>query len=262
MKKLITLFALFTFVLGMNAQNIFEVGDKKVDFTIGVGAIRYADHTRATFDQHMNLEWGVTKLGERVTLGVGFAVNNNYGGRFESIISGKYDYKYTQTTSTTATGANSQSLVTKKEEVSRQGYGTANADITRDDINAMATVSFHFSPMKKLDTYVKVGLGIGFESYVIDNICGIEGFSAANENKLVGNNITVQYRYNDLDHTNWNEYDPKVTAAVAAYIGATYFFNEEWGLDAQVGMVSANLSNKSKNANAFGLFALGVAYKF
>ena len=253
MKKFITLFALLALVLGVNAQNVFDVGEKKADFNIGVGIINYADRPRATFDQHLNLEWGVAKLGEKVTLGVGFVLNNTYGGEFDAVVTGEYDYKYSKTTNTGG--------VTRKEEITRKGSGTADADVTRDDINAMATVSFHYSPLKNLDTYVKVGAGFGCLSYSINNVYNREGFYTENVNNLSGSTL-VKYRYDDLEHANWNGYDPKIVASVAAYIGATYYFNDEWGLDAQIGLISANLTNKAKHANAFALFALGVAYKF
>ena len=256
MKKLITLFALFAIVVGVNAQNVFEVGDKRIDINLGGGIINYAERPRMTFDQHINLEWIVAKLGKKVTLGVGFAVNNTYGGFKETEMTGEYDYMYTITTTT------NNAAVDKQE--SRKGIGRADAEISRDDINAMATVSFHYSPTKKLDTYVKIGAGIGGLSYIIDDINVIEGFDSKNVHRASSSNPNniVTYRYNDLDHTNWNGYEPNVAGSVAAYIGATYYFNDELGLDAQVGLVSANLSNKAKNANAFSLFALGIAYKF
>ncbi len=253
MKKFITLFALFAIVLGVNAQNVFNVGEKRGDLNIGVGIINYHDRTRATFDQHVNFEWGVAKLGEKVTLGVGFALNNTYGGQFDAVLAGDYDYKYIKTTTT--------GNVTKAETITRKGTGTADADIVRDDINLMGTVSFHYSPLKNLDTYVKVGVGIGCLSYSINDVCNREGFSYENVNKLSGNTLT-KYRYNDLEHANWYGYDPKVVGSVAAYIGATYFIDDVWGIDAQIGLLSSNLCNKAKHSNAFGLFALGVAYKF
>ena len=256
MKKLITLFALFAIVLGVNAQNVFEVGDKRVDINIGGGIVNYTECPKMSFDQHINLEWIVAKLGKKVSLGVGMALNNIYGGFKEAVISGEYDYTYTKTISTYNTAV--------VEQVARKGKGTADADISRDDINAMATVSFHYSPTKKLDTYIKVGAGFGCISYIVDNVYTREGFYSENVYKALDNshNAMVRYRYNDLDHTNWPEYDIKFAGSVAAYIGATYYFNGELGLDAQIGLISANLSNKAKNANAFSLFALGIAYKF
>ena len=256
MKKFITLFALLAIVLGVNAQNIFEIGDKRIDINLGGGIINYAEQPKMTFDQHINMEWIVAKLGKKVSLGVGFALNNIYGGFKETTMTGEYNYMYTKTTTT-----NNAAVV---EQIPRMGIGTADADISRDDINAMATVSFHYSPTKKLDTYVKIGAGIGGLSYIIDDICNIEGFHSENVHKASSSNpnAMVTYRYNDLDHTIWDGYEPNVAASVAAYIGATYYFNDELGLDAQVGLVSANLTNKAKNANAFSLFALGIAYKF
>ena len=100
MKKLITLFALLAIVLGVNAQNIFEVGDKRIDINLGGGIINYAEQPKMTFDQHINLEWIVAKLGKKVSLGVGFALNNIYGGFKETTMTGEYNYMYTKTTTT------------------------------------------------------------------------------------------------------------------------------------------------------------------
>ena len=91
MKRFLILSLLFVFTMGVSAQGVFGVGDKKVDFTIGVGKVR---HTGATFDQHVNMEWGVAKIADKFTIGVGFSVNNTYGGKVVGTIAGEYDYTY------------------------------------------------------------------------------------------------------------------------------------------------------------------------
>lgn len=130
-----------------------------MDLTIGVGTIAYLDKSRATFDQHFGMEWGVCKIAQKFTLGIGFAVNNSYGGQFEGVASGSYDYTYKHTFrgKMYSYASNSWKTFNETNDKQRKGTGYADADIAREDINAMFTIAMHFSPMQKLDTYVKVG---------------------------------------------------------------------------------------------------------
>lgn len=264
MKKLIVLFTLLAFTLGINAQNLFDKGSKKVDLTIGVGTVR---GTGATFDQHLNMEWGVAKIGDKFTIGAGFAVNNSYGGKFTSTIYGEYDYTYTRKDYIKVKNKMNRWVAShERKEIQREGYGTATANVLREDFNAMATVSFHYSPIKKLDTYAKLGLGIGCKTYVFKKIRNEKGFSNADvKNKVIVDNSErhseVTYKYNDLDHVEWQGYKAKVSASMALYVGATYYITDNWGIDAQIGMISSNLEGKYY-PNSFGIFAVGASYKF
>ena len=264
MKKLIVLFTLLAFTFGLNAQNLFDEGTKKVDLTIGVGTVRGSG---ATFDQHVNMEWGVAKIANNFTIGVGFSVNNSYGAGFESTIYGEYEYSYTQKNTLKVKNSHNrwvQSTETKK--VKREGYGTANANVAREDFNAMVTASIHYSPIKKLDTYAKIGLGVGCKTYVVNNIKNEKGFKEANiDNKQILNNSErkswISYKYNDLDHVEWSTPKAKAAASMALYVGATYYITDNWGVDAQIGMISSNLEGKYY-PNSFGIFAVGASYKF
>ena len=263
MKKLIVLFTLLAFTLGINAQNLFDKGSKKVDLTIGVGTVR---GTGATFDQHVNTEWGVAKISDKFTIGVGFAVNNSYGGGVESTIYGEYDYSYKQTTTTKTKNANNRWVQSSQSKnVKREGYGSAKANLAREDFNAMVTASFHYSPIKKLDTYAKIGLGVGCKTYITNNLSNTNGFNEANvQNKsIVDNNERkswITYKYNDLDHVEWNTPKAKAAAAMALYVGATYYITDNWGVDAQIGMISSVL--QKSYTNSFAIFAVGASYKF
>ncbi|MBR4118862.1 MAG: hypothetical protein IKK64_02140 [Bacteroidales bacterium] len=262
MKRFLILSLLFVFTMGVSAQGVFGVGDKKVDLTIGVGKVR---HTGATFDQHVNMEWGVAKIADKFTIGVGFSVNNTYGGKVVGTIYGEYDYKYTQTHIGRVYNMREDRWVNTSEtrKIRRHDTGSATADIKREDVNAMAIVSFHYSPIKKLDTYARLGLGIGCKTYLFKNIRDEKGFKKADEKIEINNNNmhgTTTFKYNDLDHVTWSGYKAKPAAAMALYVGATYYITDNWGVDAQIGMISSVL--KKTYENSFAVFAVGASYKF
>ncbi|MBR5323487.1 MAG: hypothetical protein IKV14_01530 [Muribaculaceae bacterium] len=264
MKKLGILSILVAIAIGVNAQNIFDKGSKKIDLTIGIGSVR---HLGATFDQHVNMEWGVAKIGDKFTIGVGFAVNNSYGGVNESTIYGEYDYTYSQTYTTKIKNSHNRWVQSsEKKDVKREGYGSATANVGREDFNTMLTASFHYSPIKKLDTYAKIGLGVGCKTYVFNKIRNENGFKEANikDKKILDNSERkswISYSYNDLDNVEWQGYKAKVAASMALYVGATYYITDNWGIDTQIGMISSNLEGKYY-PNSFGIFAVGASYKF
>ncbi|MBR2476112.1 MAG: hypothetical protein IKB57_06195 [Bacteroidaceae bacterium] len=263
MKRFLILSLLFVFTMGVSAQGVFGVGDKKVDFTIGVGKVR---HIGATFDQHVNMEWGVAKIADKFTIGVGFSVNNTYGGKVVGAIAGEYDYTYNVSYRTSVRRNNRWIPGNETQQRKREGYGSATADIKREDFNAMAMVSFHYSPIKKLDTYARLGLGIGCKTYLFKNIRNEEDFNKADvkDKKIIENSERrsyMSYKYNDLDHVNWIGYKAKPVASMALYVGATYYITDNWGVDGQIGLISGNLRKKAY-PNSLAVFAVGASYKF
>ena len=54
----------------------------------------YPDNSKVTFDQHLGMEWGIANFGDRFTIGLGFNINNTYGGTLEGKVAGEYDYTY------------------------------------------------------------------------------------------------------------------------------------------------------------------------
>lgn len=156
--------------------------------------------------------------------------------------------------------------ISVNEKRRREGVGTADADVSREDINIMPTVALHYSPMKKLDTYVKIGVGVGMMNYLFSNFRNENGFKSVNinnhtENKLY--DVYTTYSYNDLDHVDWEGYKIRPSVAVAAYIGATYMLTDKWGLDAQLGLVSSCLKeSKYKYPASYSIFAIGASYRF
>ncbi len=130
----------------------------------------------------------------------------------------------------------------------------------------MAMVSFHYSPIKKLDTYARLGLGIGCKTYMFKKIRNEEDFNKADvkDKKIIENSERrsyMSYKYNDLDHVNWIGYKAKPVASMALYVGATYYITDNWGIDGQIGLISGNLRKKAY-ANSLAVFAVGASYKF
>lgn len=249
------------------AQETFNDGSRIMELTAGVGVIANPGSKLTTFDQHFTMEWGVKTIADKFTLGVGFAVNNSWGGKDATVL-GTYDYSY----STHYSGKVYKYSTGKWENINetkttrRQGFGTADAKLSRDDINALAIVSLHYSPMKRLDTYVRLGVGACYMHYITSNIHNETGFKEADVNHYSETKLSqerVVYSFNDLDHVEWEGADDKVGASLAAYVGANYALTDKWGVSAQVGLVSANIKGATKGAaNQYGVFAVGASYSF
>ena len=268
MKKFLILPLAAAFVFNAAAQETFSNGDTKVGLTIGVGTVAYADKNRATFDQHLTMEWGVASVADKFTIGVGFAINNQYGGQYEGMVAGEYKYQYyrQQYGSQYSFSKDKWERYDDSKYVTREGGGTATADVAREDVDALFIASLHFSPMDRLDTYCTLGLGVGCMSYVTSNYRNTSGFSDADFNEHRETQYTdsyIRFKYNDLDHVKWKGMKSKVVPSMAFYIGATYYLNSNWGLDAQLGLINANFKGAKKGyANSYGVFALGASYKF
>lgn len=265
MKKLIVLGTIFMSTVAMNAQS-FEVGNKKADLTVGVGVVDFGK-VRATFDQHFNMEWGITNVADKFTLGVGFAVNNAYGAKHESAALGSYDYEYTRIVSTREKNSNNRWVTSSdRDEIRRKGNGAASCDEAIEDLNAMATVSLHYSPKSGLDTYAKIGVGAGVKTSVLSNFHDEVGFAEINyEHTSEGKTkeITTRYSFKDIDHVSWEGKSAKIAPAFAIYLGATYYINSIWGIDAQLGLVSSNIKvSDTGNPSSYSIVAIGASYKF
>ncbi len=250
------------------AQCVFNKGDRKADLTVGVGTVAYYQESRSTFDQHFGMEWGVGTIAEKITLGIGFNINNSYGGSYESVIAGTYDYTYNFRTygKIYKYSTKKWETINDNKQAKRQGMGTADADVAREDVNAQFTVAIHYSPISRLDTYFKIGAGVGYMNWIVSNIRNEEGFKKADYNKTTESSITnytTTYSYNDLDHVKWEGFKSKIVPAMSVYLGATYMLTSKWGLDAQIGLISANIKGYKKGyPNSYGIFALGTSYRF
>lgn len=269
MKQKFLLLGFFS-VIALNgmAQGVFNKGHRKVDLTLGIGTVNYPDKSRVTFDQHVGMEWGIASIADKLTVGIGFNINNTYGGTFDGMVTGRYNYSYNWLSygKTYSYKYDKWEPFRKNKKVEREGIGTADADVSREDVNAQFVTAIHFSPMPKLDTYLKLGAGVGCMSWVVSNIRNEVGFGKADVNNTSSSNIhevTDSYKYDDLAHVKWDGYRSKVVPAFSVYLGATYMFTDKWGVDAQIGLISANIKgNKKGYPNSYSIFALGASYRF
>lgn len=255
MKKLLSLTILCLVCVTATAQ-VFEKGDRLADLSIGVGSVDFGK-SYTTFDQHFGMEWGVASIADVVTIGVGFTVNNSYASLGKGRIAGTYDYYYSRYVNSGVIDYD------RTQQVHREGVGYADAVVSRDDVNAQATVSFHYSPLPKLDVFAKVGAGIGVMNYTIGKISNEEGFSSDSHSGSFGQAGSVmEYSYNDLDHVKWSKPKSKAVPAISVYAGAAYYLTDNWGVEALLGLISTNVWNNISYGNSYGVFAVGVTYKF
>lgn len=257
MKKLFLPVALCLVCTTVSAQE-FDKGDRRLDFSVGVGMIGSDGESTTSFDQHVGMEWGIGRIANKVTVGLGFSINNTYAPGDKIMIAGTYDYYYNQYVNSAVIDYN------KWDRIHRKGTGTAEAKLSRADINALLTLSFHYYPLPKLGVYTRIGAGVGVMNYLLGATSNEEGFHAKNVDKTVDTGSRYVYSYNDLDHVKWEtNMQSKVVPALSAYVGVTYRLNDRWGVDAQVGLLSANIKDKDKGyPNSYSLFAIGASYKF
>lgn len=266
MNRLILLGAIGLTAIAATAQE-FDIGTRKASLSIGVGTVKWADKGRTTFDQHLNMEWGVARVANDFTIGVGFAVNNAYGGSCETYASGSYNYKYNVSYYVKTLNSQNRWVASSETETRvRKGSGIAKCDEAVEHYNAMATASIHYSPMSQLDTYAKFGLGVGGMSFVLSNYHDESGFGKSDIDYTLETSKRIdhtKFSYNDLDHVEWDGLKTKIVPAVAFYVGATYYITNNWGVDAQFGLVSSNLKGAKRGyPSSYSIIAIGAAYNF
>ena len=102
--------------------------------------------------------------------------------------------------------------------------------LTRDDISIMPTLSLHGKFVRNLDLYATFGLGLG-----------IMNWKNESETYLpTGTNTGIVTQMKDSGS--------KACFSTGFYVGARYFLNENWGLNAQLGLISANVRKSWGNS--------------
>lgn len=260
MKKFFISLAILGSAAGASAQQISEVNRNVengliIDAGIGVGSV-YSD-SKAMFTQRVGAEWNILPefLADGVSLAVGFYINNSYGGGRDVRTIGTYSYDYTLY-------SKSDRLGTTSTKQHREGYGTADVNMRRDDISLLPTVSLRYRCTDNLEAYLSFGLGMSIMNGVTGGYSNPDGFSSADVvNKSDYGAVALTYKYNDLDHVKWaNGNWTKASFAVSTYIGARYFFTENWGVNAQIGLIAANV--RKSYGNSYNVFSVGASYRF
>ena len=228
-----------------------QKGDVLVDMGIGVGMVDY-HKSKALFTQHIGIEYVVMPevFTPDFTLGVGFYINNGFGAkRFCPNIVGTYDYNYSVHQGDHVSVAN------------RAGYGTANVNIYREDINFLPTVSLRYHVLENLDAYMSFGMGVGIMNSVPGKKWDYKGFAHETVDRVDQTGYAERYSYNDLDHTKWPDMTKsKAAFGVAWYVGARYRLTESWGVNAQFGLIGTNV--RRSFSNSYNLFSVGATYHF
>lgn len=284
MKKILLLCAsalIASAAFNANAR-IIDEDSRFLELGIGVGASE-ADGTKGMFTQRLGAEWIVKDylfnlFGCSFALGAGFQIDNAAGGRYSTIVTGSYDYDYVVsiTKHKRDNGHGRPITTTETQRVNREGTGVASADVTRDNLSFMPTVSLHAKIVDNFDFYVTYGMGLGIMTNSLGNFNPIEiyvpnvGWVGGMEKKDYYHEATMpngdvwetRYSYNDADHAVYNKkpYKTAATFACAFYVGARYFFNDTWGINAQFGLVSANV--KKSYGNSYNILSVGATYCF
>lgn len=275
MKKIISALMATALAFGASAQT-FGKGDMVFDLGIGVGASDVPNYvgtisstpivqktSAATFTQKIAFEYGVAQFGN-LTIGVGASVGNAYGAKHDTFLSGKYNYTYHFTMyHYEKSNGRYRWVQTNSQDYRRKGTGTAKATAALEDVNVLVKGSVHYSFIPNLDVYGTFGLGFSAYKMLYSDYRSKTGFSTdrstLNRNDT-SNKYQSTYSYNDLDHVKWDD-DTKADArfAMAFYVGARYFFTEHWGVNAEIGLVSAAYK---ASYNDYNIFSIGASYKF
>ncbi len=260
MKYFLISMAILSTAIGVNAQQISAMNkDIKngltIDVGIGVGSVY--SNPKGMFTQRIGAEWNILPrfLANDISMAVGFYVNNNYGGGIDVHTVGTYDYSYTVFSNSDIYGVTSN-------RYRRQGSGSADVRVRRDDISFLPTVSLRYHCTDKLEAYISLGVGLSLMNSMTGSYINSTGFSSANVvNQPNSGTASLTYNYNDLDHVKWSDTSwTKASPAVSAYLGARYFFTEHWGINAQLGLISANI--KKSVGNSYNVFSIGASYRF
>ena len=259
MKKIVLMASMLVLgVLVSNGQS-FQSGDCVVNIGVGAGTVKNLPYPerQATFTQKISAEWGVSEIGDKGSIGLGFAVNNGIGGKYTAYGTlGEYDYDYILTIRTqNANGG----YTYNRREIEREGIGSADVDLNRNDISLLFTTSFHYQMGKRLDTYLTLGVGATGIVDVVSNVRNEQGFSAASSS-FTDEAVSASYKYDDMRDVEWIGVGATVRPAVAAYVGARYYVTDHLALNAEAGLLNATLSKKY--GYGYNHLSVGLSYKF
>lgn len=251
-------------------DRLFGKGDMVIDLGVGIGMtkttsvsikgedVEKSDKTKIPFTQKIGFEVGIYNFDDKSSLGFGVNINNSYGASYQTTASGNYDYTYTQTV--WKKGNHNFWATSDIKQVHRQGTGSAWSDANIEDLNVMLKLVYHRQFFDKLDTYAAIGFGVSRFTTMYSNQTDVKGFSKGERvaDFSNSNTMTVSYKYDDLEHVEW-ESGNQGRFAVAAYVGSRYYFNKNFALNVELGLTSLSLK---KDANNYSLLSVGASYKF
>lgn len=121
-------------------------------------------------------------------------------------------------------------------------YYEDDGDMKRNDLNFMPTMSLRWFCDEKLEFYLSIGVGLGIMHASIHDAPDEDG-DYYDDDEIVGAGSSST-----------------AAAAISSYVGARYHINKNWGINTQLGLISANL--KKSAGHSFNLFSVGATYFF
>lgn len=239
----------------LSAQGIGGLMDTPDDYKLGYGG-------------RLSVEFGIADnlFNGKGAIGIGLVASDLYGGTYESLNSGEYNYQYTITTYIKEKSSKSSREVIRSSthQERRHSTGAAECDVNRNDATLMATISLHAEFAEHLDTYLMVGGGATYCTRSFSNYRNAVNLKSVDhiEKKPSVSNYTgpvISYSFNDFNHVKWAGFDPKFYPAAMGIIGARYYFTDHLALNAELGMSTFTIK---KNLNAMTLGGVGVSFKF
>lgn len=267
MKKASFLLLFLCIGFGLQAQTVRK-GDKIGSIGIGYASMKNhpdtEDEFRPAFSQKVAMEWIVKDgwINNKAALGIGFIVDNAFGGKHDEYMIGLYDYKYTYTTRKYNPGDRHKYTYTTYTK-RREGIGSGRAELKRDDLKAIAAATFHFNPVSRLDCYATFGLGVAVGFRSAGEAYNTKGFDSWNEVYGTGS-FEIQGSYNDLDHVEWVDgmEKTKVGLAMSLFVGARWWFTKRLAVNAEVGMLGAAFLGEGDYVDRERLIDLGIDRKY
>jgi hypothetical protein len=251
-----------------NGAETFGRGSVVINMQGNVGIMDTPDDYKLGYGGRLSFEFGVANLfGEKGALGLAIVASDLYGGTFESMNAGSYNYSYTSTTYTREKGGvmgQRYVIISTTSSHKRKGDCVAECDVTRNDATLMAGISMHYEFADHLDTYMMIGGGAtyctrSFSNY--HNEVNLEIVDHIRDKPHVDDyhGIEISYYYNDYKHVKWKGFDPKFYPAAMALIGTRYYFCDHFAVNVEAGV---NTFTIKKNINAMTLGSVGFSYKF
>ncbi len=251
-----------------SSAETFGKGSVVINLQGNIGFMDTPDDNKLAYGGRLSFEFGLADIIEdKGSLGLVLVASDLYGGTYESLNAGKYNYSYTSTTYYKEQGGvfGQRSVISSSTTVhNRKGDCAAECDVTRNDATLMAGISFHYEFANHLDTYMMIGGGATYCTRSFSNYYNEINLSVVDHrrDKPNVNNYdgpVISYYYNDYNHVKWLGFDPKFYPAAMALIGARYFLSDHFALGLEAGL---NTFTIKKNLNAMTVGSLGLSYKF
>lgn len=179
-------------------------------------------------------------------IGIGVYENNGSSAMFTQRIGAQWKVAdITKKLTVTAGLFLNNSYASKSETIELTWHGKEEDELDckfkRDDISLLPTASLCYAFTPSLEAYFSLGLGVG----------------------ILNARVSVDYDdgEDENDYTDSPEASSATNAsfAMSSYIGMRYFFDKNWAVNAQFGMISGNFKS---HASSFNLFSVGVSYRF